>query len=199
MMSKTRFSRIALAVFCAGVSYVAMPAEAADSSTLGPRSRSIVDLEVQVHGGELFWVTLWEGQTTTLRSARHDLTLLIGIGDADRVSGEVALWAGEAVGARPSGLTAGEPEEVRGMVGFRQPLSHFPVDVRVVAARLPTPIEAQRARSTEFLKSATMFREGIIFEDQSCCVSCNGDTLCGCRVRAACGSCCDGCCGPMAK
>ena len=51
MMSKTRLSRIALAVVCAGLFNVATPAEAADGATLSP-TRSIIDLEVHVHGGE---------------------------------------------------------------------------------------------------------------------------------------------------
>ena len=146
-------------------------------------------------------MTLWEGQTTTLRSARHQLTLVIGVGGVDRISGEVSVWAGEAIGARPSGLTAGEPQEVRGMVGFRQPLSHFPVDIQVIAARPPTRIERRHALSTGFLRSVNMSREEIIFytESDSCCVTCSGDTLCGCRVRATCGSCCGGCCGSIAK
>ena len=200
MTSTTRLSRIALAVLCAGLTCLAPPVAAADGPSV-PRPGSVVDLEVQVHGGELFQVTLWQGQVTKLSSTRHDLTLLIGVGGVDRASGEVDVWVGEAVGARPSGLTVGPMQAVRGMVGFQQPLSHFPVDVRVVSARSPTRSEARSSRSTDFLESATMLRDGMIFHSQSesCCVTCGGDTLCGCRVRATCGSCCGGCCGALAK
>lgn len=197
MMSTNRPSRIALAALVAGIfftAFAASPGLAADDPR-AVRTPSVVDLDVQVDGGELFRVTLWEGEMATLRSARHSLTLFLRAGAVEPATGEVSLWVSEPIGANRTGWVSGEASEVRGMVGFRQPLSHFPVDVRVVDARRPSAAETRKERSTKFLDSATMSLEGIIVSGTSCCVTCRGDTLCGCKVVAMCGSCCGGCCG----
>lgn len=189
----------ALVLLGASALFSSTPGHAAGASG----SPALFELEVRMQdGGEPYLVTVWEGQAATLRSDRHDLSLVVVPSTDGRYDGVASLWVSEPIGVRPRGVVLGSATEVHVQMGFRQPLAHYPVDVRLVEVRQATRAEMMAARVAEFRSSDTMFLEdGIIITSQgTCCVSCsNGDEFCGCSIRAPCGSCCDGCCGALAK
>ncbi|HLE84016.1 MAG TPA: hypothetical protein VJG13_06730 [Thermoanaerobaculia bacterium] len=204
MRIETRPTGMVLAVLLAGALLPSTLHAAPARASL----EGIVELEVQAHGGEPFRASLWAGQAATFRSERHGLELRIVPAALDLSSGDVTLEVAETLRnpvlrGMSRGLEAlAEVTQVAARAGFRQPLAHFPVDVRVLEVRRPTHAEmmaAQASRLGASLLSKTRSPGDDIVPVESCCVTCGGDTLCGCRVSATCGGCCDGCCGPFAK
>lgn len=189
----------ALVLLGAGALFSSTPGHAAKPTG----SRALFELEVQMQDGEEpYRVAVWEGQAATLRSERHGLSLVVVPSTDGRTDGVASLWVSEPIGVLPRGVLLGAATEVHVQVGFRQPLAHYPVDVRLLEVRKATRAEMMAARVAEFRSSDTMYlKDGIVITSQgTCCVSCaNGDEFCGCSVRASCGSCCDGCCGAFAK
>lgn len=192
-------SRMVLAVLLAG----ALSPSTLSAARISAAPDSIIELEVQVEGGQPFQVSLWAGQEAFLRSQRHDLALEIIPDVVEATAGLVTLRVGRTLGnGLRGGLLASEALEVPVQVGFPQPLAYFPVEVRVLEIRKPTLVErlaAEQRRSRASLDTKAKFPKDDIIPRMVCCVTCGGDTLCGCRVSAGCGSCCDDCCGGFAK
>lgn len=185
-----------LTLLSAGI-LLASTADAAPNESTRVRPHSVFELEIQIEGGVPFQVTVWEGQAATLRSERHDLSLVVVPSITDRLSGEVSFWIGEPVGQRAEGLVIRPVGEAAAQVGFRQPLAHLPVNVEVMEVREPTRAERMQAPATELRDSFIMYRKDgpSIVSQGTCCLRCaSGDQLCGCCVKAPCGVCTGGCC-----
>ena len=204
MRIETRPSSMVLAMLLAGAllpsTLHAAPARAS--------VEAIVELEVQAQGGEPFRASVWAGQAATFRSERHGLDLRIVPAALDLASGDVTLEVAETLRnpvlrGMSRGLEAlANVTEVAARAGFRQPLAHFPVDVRVLEVRRPTAAELAGARASRLdpsLAAKARPSGDDIVPEETCCVTCGGDTFCGCRASASCGSCCETCCGALAK
>ncbi len=162
-------------------------------------ARSVPDLvtvRLTAPGGETFEATAWEGDAVTFHSTTLGIDLALVPTVQDQVLGDVRIDLYPLQNDGSVTRIAGEVERLDVQLGLRSVATSL-VDVEVTEIRPATAKEraGYRHRATTQIDLIG----GIIVRAASCCVSCGGDEVCGCRVLSGCGSCCSSCCGALAK
>jgi len=163
------------------------------SSSLVPE---LVTVRVTLPEGETIEATAWEGDAVTIRSERLDANLALVPTVQDRITGDVTIDLYPLEGQGRVSRIAGQVERIDARLGLRS-LATSLLDIEVTEIRRATPQEM--AGYMDRKAERVDLEDGLVFREAGCCVSCGGDTFCGCRVAAGCGSCCEGCCGALAK
>jgi|GEM_PF-2081530 len=156
----------------------------------------LVTVRVTLPSGKTFQATAWEGDALTFRSETLGLNLALVSRVEDGVLGDVTIDLYRLQDDGPVTRIIGKAERIDARRGLRS-VATSQLDVEVVEIRQATvqELKGYLDRNTTRIDPA----EGLVFRESGCCVSCDGDQACGCRVLSVCGGCCGGCCGPLAK
>lgn len=160
-------------------------------------SRAKVTVQLTFDNGAVFTVTQFEGEM--IRAETHGQTIGISTHiDSDRGNQVTAdVFSGIPMDSRGLSIKNRRPDISLLDIGRR------PLDLSVGTGSLKIELVgiSYEVASRDERKSSARFRlldgggAGIEGEGPECCVTCSGNTACGCRVDATCGSCCvGGCC-----
>jgi hypothetical protein len=156
----------------------------------------LVTVRVTLPEGKTVEATAWEGDAITIRSKRLNANLALVPTVRDRITGDVTIDLYPLAGEGKVSRITGEVERLDARLGIRS-LATSLLDVEVTEIRRATPQELAGYLDRD--AERVDLEDGLVFRESGCCVSCGGDKFCGCRVLAGCGSCCNGCCGALAK
>lgn len=156
----------------------------------------LVTLRVTLPSGKTFQATVWEGDALTFTSETLGINLALVPTVQDEVLGDATVDLYRLQDDGPVTRIVGKAERIDARLGLRS-VATSQLDVEIVEIRRATQLELPGYLD----RAATRVdvAKGLVFREAGCCVACDGDTACGCRVIASCGTCCGSTCCSFAK
>lgn len=191
-MTPASFRRTLVVVVCAAVALSADAVPRRNALDLPP----IVTLELQLLEGVPVIVSIPDGRLVTFENVDLDFRVGIVPHVLDATSGKLELQIVQIAGRSGAAQVLERVDTLHGQRGFRSvtaAVGALPLEIAVLQVGAPSPFHASCAASStsrqEELSPAGP--EELRVWGGGCCVTCDGQTTCGCGVSTSCGTCCD--------
>lgn len=153
-----------------------------------PVSGSKVTLKLSFSNGAVFTVTQFEGAGIRV-TANGSTTLISTHLDKEHLN-EIRATIRKVFSVENKGTVLGEGVSEMGSlnIGEGSDLTEYGLECKVEIVRIVIESTVPDGEATK------LSRVHIMMNQEECCLTCSGVTICGCAVTGPCGSCCSGWC-----